>query len=960
MTIYQPTTNTFAVPQCPLPSSTFSGTNFANLIRRSVNETTNGEGETNASTHSTATASRNGRGVGPGRWNAPFLLFGAGFNNTNQLPNWIYVNADGSATNTPTTNAVGRFAYNVYDVSGLLDINVAGYPSPGISGTNLSILKGTLAGADLSVIPGITSAFVPWRNTKTAATASDYVNAVTNSSAAGFLRAQSGDNRLTSRHDLIKLARAGAYGITTDALPYLTHFSRAANAPSWTPRQNASDMTNYVAALKTTGTWDYRANADTAASVNRNTPNVRVKTLFTRRDGTTAQVGEPLIKQRFPLSKMALVQDGATDPDILKYFGLTWNATLNGWDYRSTTINTLDQVATAGREPDFFELLKAGMLDGSLGKSSRTDTGIQNFSPDGNKDLQILTVGANLIDQADADDEPTCILRPTASETIFGIENHPYIYMISQTHFRRRDMNYDASNTANPEPWVTAYQQFQVWNPHLNATTHPGRTYRIRAVQGVSRVRIVDSFSNTILMSLPVDQKNRFISFNGSVATSEPVLLRETNTAADTSAENKIQSIRGFHLGDVRADNNLDGDNKSGNDYKGDTAIMSTDVAINYLLEYSDGGTWYPVQRIYPINSTMGWYMENVVNGWVGDDPLWGPTANIYSSDPAVNVPLSLEWCKSDPRSQRFGMYGAGGNLENITMRQDPLAQYTAWDGYSSGMWTDGTGTPWPTGWVVKYPLPLASDQSYAAGWGYTPGELADNRTTGAVYIADPDGVVRPADGTRATNILGVGSQARPVMLNRPLTSVGEMAYAMRGGPWKSLDFCSASSADSALLDLFCVGPATETQAGVVNPNRAPPEVLQALLLGAGTDPVIASGSLTPANATSIASATRNYLATNVIENRADLVSMSDGLVAVAGLDYKRQKEVIVRTFADVSNTRTWNLLVDVVAQIGSFPPTSTSADAFIVQGEQRAWTHLAVDRPTNKAIFQFSEPCLE
>jgi len=86
------TTNTLsasnAVPQRLLPAAFAPATNFANLIRRSVNETTaSGVGEANASTDSTATASRNGRTVGMNRWNAPMLLLGGGFNATNQLPN---------------------------------------------------------------------------------------------------------------------------------------------------------------------------------------------------------------------------------------------------------------------------------------------------------------------------------------------------------------------------------------------------------------------------------------------------------------------------------------------------------------------------------------------------------------------------------------------------------------------------------------------------------------------------------------------------------------------------------------------------------------------------------------------------------------------------------------------------------------------------------------------------------
>jgi len=227
---YLPSSNAFAVPQRTLASSLASGTNFLNLLRRSLVS----DGESNASsTHGTATASRNGRSIGTNRWNSPMLLT-PGFSATNQLPNWIYVNADGSVTNSPGTNTIGRFAYTVYDTGGLLDANVAGHPSSA-SVADISSLKGTLAGADLTLIPGITDAdaFVQWRNATSVSTNFPvYFTSVTNAAAQGFLQTTPGDCRIASRQDLINLARTGLYGITTNALPYLTHFTRELARPS--------------------------------------------------------------------------------------------------------------------------------------------------------------------------------------------------------------------------------------------------------------------------------------------------------------------------------------------------------------------------------------------------------------------------------------------------------------------------------------------------------------------------------------------------------------------------------------------------------------------------------------------------------------------------------------------------------------------------------------------------------
>lgn len=69
------------------------------------------------------------------------------------------------------------FAFNVYDVGGLLDANVAGYPNSLTDG-DLQKIKGTLAGADLSRI-GLGSAevtaLVSWRNPSALASSATYV-----------------------------------------------------------------------------------------------------------------------------------------------------------------------------------------------------------------------------------------------------------------------------------------------------------------------------------------------------------------------------------------------------------------------------------------------------------------------------------------------------------------------------------------------------------------------------------------------------------------------------------------------------------------------------------------------------------------------------------------------------------------------------------------------------------------
>jgi hypothetical protein len=55
---------------------------------------------------------------------------------------------------------------------------------------------------------------------------------------------------------------------------------------------------------------------------------------------------------------------------------------------------------------------------------------------------------------------------------------------------------------------------------------------------------------------------------------------------------------------------------------------------------------------------------------------------------------------------------------------------------------------------------------------------------------------------------------------------------------------------------------------------------------------------------------------------------------------------------SSVSQTRVWNLLIDVVAQSGRYKPNATSLqNDFIVEGEQHYWVHVAIDRFTGQVI---------
>jgi hypothetical protein len=64
-----------------------------------------------------------------------------------------------------------------------------------------------------------------------------------------------------------------------------------------------------------------------------------------------------------------------------------------------------------------------------------------------------------------------------------------------------------------------------------------------------------------------------------------------------------------------------------------------------------------------------------------------------------------------------------------------------------------------------------------------------------------------------------------------------------------------------------------------------------------------------------------------------------------------RNRDTIVASLADVGTVRTWNFLIDVVAQSGS-----VVNGQFIPQGEARVWDCVAIDRFTARVVARSSE----
>ena len=540
-----------------------------------------------ASAAASSTPSANGRSVSTARWNRHYLIPTAADPGPAPTltasapiaaftaPDWVFVTAekgpdvltgpksDASGTVTP----IGRYAYAIYDEGGLLDINHTGFPSA----SSLSHIgsKFPPSYADLTQLPAagaapLTSTIVDnllgWRNFATlqpsgtfpsllpapspaASPDSAYYNLFASSSTSPLQVALTVYNNKTDQMFLSRQQLIGyfaAAGLDPAYLQYFATFTRGLNQPSYAPEANRPPVLPYLATSVPAGSPQGGNDSYLNTSITPNFLTARVVNAFanpnlpsnpnTRYDGTPVLIGEPLVKKRFPLNRLAwLTYKGPsasrsqTDPDmvalinngitpsflsqgtaanIATYFGLQWNATTK-WTYihgtNGTTgpiLNVSNPTATTdvahlspGREPDFFELLKASINPGSIAKASTSSTilnddvktthAAQNqFNNDVSVDRAILQIGANIIDQFDTDGFPTQInysVGGTAGTgTVYGVENLPYIARVRSGLIRLKEAippETTVSPTSQPssitDTGVAALMNYpEIWNPH--------------------------------------------------------------------------------------------------------------------------------------------------------------------------------------------------------------------------------------------------------------------------------------------------------------------------------------------------------------------------------------------------------------------------------------------------------------------------------------------------------------
>jgi Tfp pilus assembly protein PilX len=1028
--IYTPTAPRYAVPQRQLAASIAANDEyFYNLLRQSV---TNADDL--ASAHSTAQAARNGRKLDAARWNTPVLLGDTGFTQDDQLPHWIYIDRYDGLTATPSANVIGRFAYNMYDIGGLLNANVTGYPDS-LDAGQLTRLKTGQMGADLTRLSatgtaGVGMALFRYPDLPHPQNPESFINRMLGAGLNGFLSAYNLDwqlgtgfrqNLFVGRQDLIRYVHAKNPGLQT-ALPWFTHFSRAVNAPAplnLTP----SNYSYNEPEIKDTNQFNVRfAAAGTVAHYDdRGTAGAWL-----------AMAGEPLVQRRFSLAKLAWLTpsgpaNGISAAAVKSCFGLEWNSGEERWDYVGSTdsggakpafILTLAEITAeaALREPNFFELLKAGILDSTLGASALGKTSETNkamcllsdgdddgtgggIALDRNRDLHVLKIGANIIDQADADNYPTIIAMTYGSFSVeqAGVEDLPYLYAMNTgvvVDFRPLTAAEipDAQKVKPDAYYILSACDF-VWIPELLNPHRPSVT-----VSGPDSVSVeigsamLQQVGNGVNSSM-YPQTCSDAGMNLDLAAAQPTLTVERDEfeqfragplplkkdgAANSlgkllsNADPILSEVLGWHIFSYTQT----GKGREHMPYPlpyyyssaGDHVFIAEADSIIIRLRYRAPGGKLKTYATLGGNEALP--QSTGVDGMYRDDFLFhglkhSEQMRNLSDDSTAAIGRTMKspsLVAYDPRGSRFGpcvqryRRPVGDKPRfNIDYHNSVTGPYLF---FPNVVFHDQPTLGTPNGWTGNLPqAPLFIDPD---GKKRTP--------DAGIGFAAPGSASTATNPYASANLVSANAASRPVILQRPFRSVAELGYVYRDVPWQTLNFFNADSGDTMLLDLFSVTDEAPLTAGRVSLFSRHHAVHAALLSGAAQLPD-GTLTLTDAQAVAISGAWREFLYDREGKLSEHLpltagglaVFMSDNNYAtlnttVSSDDWKIKwrREAVARALGG-GQTRTWNVLVDVVAQAGRFSGGS-EANNFIVEGESRMWTAAAIDRYTGRVLEQQRE----
>jgi hypothetical protein len=297
---------------------------------------------------------------------------------------------------------------------------------------------------------------------------------------------------------------------------------------------------------------------------------------------------------------------------------------------------------------------------------------------------------------------------------------------------------------------------------------------------------------------------------------------------------------------------------------------------------------------------------------------------------------------------------------------------------------------------VIEYGHQGNNNTSFA--YGLEP-NFSDDPTNGDVPCSA--GGQNPHRPSPAPNPIGGNGANKTVFVNHAFSNVGELGYGIDSSalptpgpspspscapapgttPQPTLNFSSPNFPDAPVLDFFSYNPVSSAypRAGIVNLYTKNAPVIAAMLAGTlkndvGASPTpnplpVISGTPAPAApseamqlANAIVAETQGVLAgappsgwpvTQTDMTRAIAARLAARASNVVwGVSTSDEiKKSIARSLAEMGQTRTWNLFIDVIAQTGRYAPDATNitqANKFIVEGEKRYWLHIALGRDLN------------
>ncbi len=669
------------------------------------------------------------------------------------------------------------------------------------------------------------------------------------------------------------------------ALEYFGTSSREFNRATWSPSTPAGSTIDYATLAKT-------PTPETSTAINRNLSAVRVATAFTRPDGTQAIVGEPLLKRRYLLARINELTNTA-DPNIQRDFGLQWDGINFRWKYVGATgsavqssIKTLAQVAAEnpGREPNFFEILKAVILSGSvgLGTNGATFVAAENKYWDTtgglSADCQIMQIGANIIDSWDADNIPSFI--NFAGNELAGVENLPYLNKLVLCP----SLPPVSSTNQTADCWLAP----SLWNPHQNGssapTTGPGSRVRI-ALTGTPTYKVVFTVLPTSYQTNPIvtsPTPSIDVAANGFMAPSPP---QETGASAPLAMTGAVSSVGapekyyGFHFvfpspptRDQVNEDNIDSVSPNFGTTPGGNIELQVQLPDNTYKTYQK----WNIAATGAVLSSQG---AKKNGDWTNTNKLVDP-----------------EFVALDPRTLRFGVWGTDASSQGTGIAKKD-ASYGAEDSLD-------LGAPANRIEQITWSRPQGASFTVSA----LPANLSLYATNGTAsnHYVDLDGVQRRGDWatdvngttTKATIMYGSTKTApagnyfdRPQIFNSAFQSVAELGQVFRDQPWKTLNFTIANSADAGLLDAFTLQDVPLT-AGRTSLNTRQSPVLAAMISQGGLR-IDGSSIITSAQATNVANAIVTATTANPLVSKGDLVARIAADASFTGLLNKEARECV-------------------------------------------------------------------